>query len=57
MGRSRVTGPFRLVDMREEVLVSRAVAVGCGRLNSVPSSAPGSLWYSGKSLALAKTHL
>lgn len=35
--------------------MSRAVALGCGILNSVPSSAPGSLWYSGKLLVLAKT--
>lgn len=55
VGRSHITGPFCLVVTREEVLVSRAVALGCGILNSVPSSAPGSLWYSGKLLVLAKT--
>lgn len=35
-------------------LESRAVVLGYGRLNSVPPSAPGSLWYSGKLRALAK---
>ena len=37
--------------------MSRAAAMGCGRLNSVLSSPPGPLWYSGKVLALAKTDL